>query len=187
MTTAVERRLTITEALAEIKTIGKRIAKKREGIQLYLARQEALKDPLAADGGSAEFIARERQAIDDLETRLVMLRAFIAAANARTPVTVAGVTRSVADWLTWRREVAPGQQAFLGQLRARVESVRQQAASKGYGVVSATAIAGAGDLKPTDVWVNVSEQALAQEIEHLELVLGSLDGQLSLTNATTTL
>jgi len=176
---------TITEALAEIKTIGKRIAKKRESIGAYIARQDNLKDPLGAEGGSVEFIKRERQAIKDLEERVVELRAKIASANARTMIAVNGDSRSVADWLTYRREVAPGQQSFLNGLRGGLENLRKQVAAKGFGIVSATATVNTSEVKPTDVWVNISEKDLAEEIEHLETVLGSLDGQLSLTNATT--
>lgn len=175
---------TITEALAEIKTLGKRVAKKREFVQTYLARQDALKDPLLADGGSPEAIRRELQAITVLEQRVVELRAEIAAANASTPISIGGVSRSIADWLTWRREVAPARQQFLAQLRARIEGVRQQALSKGFAVVTASASVGDA-AKPTDVLVNVSEAELAAEIEALEATLGDLDGQLSLKNATT--
>lgn len=179
--------MTITEALAEIKTIGKRITKKRDSIGGYVARQDNLKDPLSNDGGSVVFIERERQAIRDLEGRIVQLRAQIAAANARTMVTVEGESRSVADWLTYRREVAPGQQQFLNSLRAGLDQLRKQVAAKGFGVVSATATVNTGEVKPTDVWVNISEKELTEEIEHLETVLGGLDGQLSLTNATTSI
>lgn len=178
--------MTITEALAEIKTIGKRIAKKREAVQAYLARQEMLKDPLAADGGSVEFIKRERQAITDLEERVVGLRRAIARANAETVVAVNGDKRSIADWLTWRREVAPGKQQFLGALRNRVEQIRREALSKGVNVVAAaSAVVSGGEAKPTDVLVNVSEAELSQEIEAVETELGTLDGLLSLNNATT--
>ena len=40
--------LTITEALAEIKTIGKRVEAKRTFINGILWRPEAIRDPLAA-------------------------------------------------------------------------------------------------------------------------------------------
>lgn len=175
--------MTITEALAEIKTIQKRIAKKREGIGPYLARQEAMKDPLEGEGGSVEFVRRERQAVADLEARIIELRQKIANANAATTLTVAGQTRSIADWLTWRREVAPGQQQFLRTLQGSIQNVRAQAQQKGLGVVSA--VAQVGDAKPNDVLVNISEVELAGEVDALEDALGTLDGQLSLKNATT--
>src|SRR5690348_16121509 len=109
--------LTITEALAEVKTIEKRIAKKRESIGQYLARQEKVKDPLANDGGSVDFIKREEQAVSDLEERLIAIRRAILAANTSTQVSVNGDTRSIQDWLTWRREVAPKQKDYLAKLR----------------------------------------------------------------------
>lgn len=179
--------MTITEALAEIKTIEKRIAKKRESILGYLARQDMLRDPLAADGGSVAFIKRERQAIHDLEERVVALRRAIATANASTVFAINGGTaRSIADWLTWRREVAPGRQQFLTGLRDRVERVRREAQQKGVNVVAAaSAVTTGGDGKPTDVLVNISEAELAKDIEALEEELGNLDGLLSLKNATT--
>ena len=37
--------ITITEALAEVPTIGKRIAKKQQFVQDFLARQAIVRDP----------------------------------------------------------------------------------------------------------------------------------------------
>lgn len=176
--------ITITEALAEIKTIGKRLAKKREFVNGYLARTERIKDPLAADGGSVETLRRERQSIADLEDRIVELRAAIAKANATTVVAINGSKRSIADWLTWRREVAPGRQQFLKDMQNRIASFRQKVQQEGRAVVSAVANIGT-EAKPDDLLVNVSESELAAEIETLEMMLGDLDGKLSLTNATT--
>lgn len=172
--------ITITEALAEIKTIGKRIEKKREFIKGFLARQDGIKDPLEKDGGSFQAIARERQAIGDLENRLVSLRRGIQTANEVTSVTINGVSRSVADWLVWRREAAPLHRDFLNHLRNALNGVREQAKRNGAAMISAAAVAE----KPTDFIVNINEQELAEEIETLEDTLGQLDGQLSLKNAT---
>src|ERR1035438_7251391 len=69
--------LTITEALQEIKTIGKRLDKKRAAAAQYLARDARARDPLEKDGGSAKFISEERQAIADLETRVISIRTHI--------------------------------------------------------------------------------------------------------------
>ena len=175
--------ITITEALAEIKTISKRVAKKREALSPYLARVEAMKDPLVKEGGSVEFIRKERQAIKDLEERIVVLRRAIAQANAETTLAVNGDSRSIADWLTWRREVAPGRQQEVSSLRSVIEQARSQAQKQGVNFVSA--VAQVGDSKPQDIIVNVSESELAQEADHLQEVLGILDGLLSLKNATT--
>jgi hypothetical protein len=171
--------ITITEALAELKTIDKRIAKKREFVLTYLLRQEMFKDPLEKDGGSVSAIKRETQSINDLEERKIVIRRAVQQANERNTVAVGRQTRSIADWLVWRREVAPVQQQFLANIRARIEQARTEAARKGAGLSGSAETA-----KPNDVIVNVNEQELAREIEGLEDVLGTLDGQLSLKNAT---
>lgn len=176
--------MTITEALAEIKTVGKRIAKKREYIQQYLARAEGMKDPLERDGGAEAVIGRERQSIADLETRIVNLRMAIQRANEATAVTINGVTRTIAEWLVWRREVAPSRQQWLIGIRRSIASLREGAQKKGANIFTVSAVAQAGDTKPIDLIINVDEADLAAQIEELEDTLGQLDGQLSLKNAT---
>lgn len=174
---------TITEALAEIKTLDKRIIKKREFIIAYMVRQERFKDPLPEEGGSVTAIKRELQATSDLEQRKVNLRLAINRANEDTTLSIDGTSKSIAAWLVWRRDVSPGYQRFLGQLRQGIDTARRTAQQKGLNVV-------AGDVKAsddTDVIINLNEQELAKEAEHLEMVLGDLDGQLSLKNATTTI
>lgn len=173
--------ITITEALAEIKTIGKRLDKKRQNVLLYLARQEGIKDPLEKEGGSAAFVAAERQSIADLGSRIVDLRRGIQKANEATSVTLGGKTRTIADWLIWRRDVAASEGSFLAQIRQQLNAVREQARKNGSGVVASSAEANT----PADFVVNVNEQDLASQIEAHEEILGQLDGQLSLKNATT--
>lgn len=177
--------ITITEALAEIKTVGKRIEKKRQFVGQYLARQEGVRDPLEKDGGSAKAIEQERQGIRDLEDRLVALRHGIQKANDETVVTVNGQSRSISGWLTWRRDIAPGQQGFLKSLQSGLTNIRNQAKSQGAALISATATT--ADAKPTDIVVNINEGEISREIEELEDTLGTLDGQLSLKNATVTI
>lgn len=174
--------LTITEALAELKTIQKRIEKKREFVGQYVGRQEGLKDPLDKDGGSPEVIRRERQAIADLEARHVAIRTAIQKVNQSTSIVIDGVKKTIAEWLTWRKEVAPGMQSFIAKLRQSVIQARNTAQQKGYGLVPATAVT--AETKPTDIVINVDEAALAKDAESLENILGTLDGQLSLKNAT---
>lgn len=65
---------TITEALAELKTINARLETRRQNVGQYLMRDARLKDPLETDGGSVEYVTRERQAIKDLEERIVQIR-----------------------------------------------------------------------------------------------------------------
>jgi hypothetical protein len=171
--------LTITEALAEIKTIGNRTAKKREGIIPFLARQDGVRDPLEKSGGTVAYIAQERQGLGDLGARVVALRRGIQRANDTTPITINGTSRTISEWLTWRREIAPGEKAFLNQLRAQINAVRDNAKRQGVGVAQPGTAQ-----QPADFIINLPEQELAAQIEGLEETLGALDGQLSLKNAT---
>lgn len=173
--------ITITEALAEIKTIDKRLSKKRQFVLDYLVRQERLKDPLDRDGGSSDAIALQRQSITDLEERKVLIRRAVQVANEQTTLTIGATARTIADWLVWRREVAPERQAFLASISRAIHNVRDDAKRKGLAIVTTGDVA----TNPTDVVVNVDEIELAGSIERLEEILGTLDGQLSLKNATT--
>ncbi len=177
--------ITITEALAEIKTIAARIQKKRDTIRGHLARIEGIRDPLEKTGGSAKMITEESQAVVDLEKRLIELRRGISKANDTTVVTIFGTALTISEWLTWRRDIAPGERLFLSQLQGELNNIRHQARSKGASVVSASV--STGDTQPTDIVVNIDERELSKEIEKLEDILGQLDGQLSLKNATTTI
>ena len=172
-------KLTITEALAEIKTASARIDKKREAVMRYFSRDSRLRDPLEVDGGSKEFVRRERQSIADLEERIVRIRSAIQEVNLHTPLTIGHRTNTVSQWLNWRREVSARHKGFLNQMAQALTAVRQNALRQGMQVTDKENYA------PGDVLVMVNEQELAREIEELENVLGSLDGKLSLLNATT--
>ncbi len=171
--------MTVTEALGEIKTISARIGKKREAIMRYFARDGRLRDPLEADGGSAEYVRRERQAVADLEERVVTIRSAIQSVNLATGLTVGGKTRSVAAWLNWRRDVSSGAKGFLSQMANQLNNIRQQAPRQGQTVSEKDTGS------PNEIVVAVKEMDLAREVEEAEAVLGSLDGKLSLINATT--
>ena len=178
--------MTITESLAEIKTIGKRLEKKKQAIYANLGRDQRLVDPL--EGGSVEYIKRERQAIEDLEKRIVTIRTAIQKSNLETKTTVGEMSMSVAEWLTFRREVATGRQQFLASINQGVKQIRDKVQRDGGRVSSvgmaATAIVEAGKNAP-DVTIHINEKELLGEQERLEQILGELDGKLSLLNATT--
>lgn len=173
--------ITITEALAEIKTIDKRLDKRREQVATNLARQDGIKDPFEKEGGAEEYIKRERQGIADLEERKVALRLGIARANDATEVTVCGKTRTISAWIVWRREVSGGQKRFLGSLNAGVTQVRTKARQSGVQVLKQ----GDDAQQPQDYVLHIDQAALAAEIEQFENILGTLDGVLSMVNATT--
>lgn len=168
---------TITEGLAEIKTISKRLEKKRLFIIDNLFLQGNLRDPLEKQGGSETAIKEARQSIDDLEKRIIRIRSAINQANTQNTITVNGESKTIAEWIIWRREIAPHSRSFLNNLNQNIQSVRQQAAQKGMTVTHEAD-------NPTEVTIFLDEKALAAEIEGLEAILGELDGQLSLKNAT---
>lgn len=169
--------LTITEALAEIKTIEKRIEKKRQSLVPFIGRQDGVRDPLEKSGGSIKYIKEELQSINDLGKRIVKLRTAIAKANADTTITIGAQTNSIADWIIWRREVAPQIQKVYAEIRNQIGGIRQQAQRQG-AAINVT------DAKPTDYVINLDEADLNKKIEEMEEMLGQLDGQLSLKNAT---
>lgn len=173
------RKITITEALAELKTLEKRIEKKRAMVKGNLFRQEQFKDPLLAAGGSEKALKEEAQAITDLENNIVAIRVAILKSNLETAIDVCGVARTVAGWLAWRRDVAPKRREHLAILAGALTTARQQAAKNGL-AVHATA----DTAKTGDVIVHIDEAGLHADIEQIETVLGTLDGQLSLKNAT---
>ncbi len=173
--------ITITEALAEIPTIEKRIEKKREFVKNYLYRKSSIRDPHEKDGGSSELIARERQAIFDLQDRLIKIRSVIQKANSENTILIGNETKTISDWLTWRREIAPKEQYFLSIITEDLKRMRHKAMNEGVGVTDKDS----GFSR--DYVVNVNELELSKEIEDLEFVLGTLDGQLSLKNATITI
>src|SRR5437016_12339271 len=174
--------MTITEGLAELKTLDKRIAKKRESIAPFLWRQEGVKDPIK-DVGSVVWIQQERQAINDLEKRKVEIRTKIQMQNLFSTIKIEGIEKTVQEWLNWRKDVAPGQKGFIENMRRVLNETRKNAMSKGLSIRGLTET-------PTDmrdIVINVDEAELAKEAEQMETVLGTLDGRLSLNNATATI
>lgn len=176
--------LTITEALAETKTIDKRLQKKRQAILQNIARDARIKDHLEKEGGAVSFVQRERQAIADLEKRLVDIRIAIMKANLNTTIVVSSQTRTIAEWLTWRRDVSKGSKEFFTTVNQGIQTLRAKAQQSGNRAISATT---EGEAKPGDIVVHLEEAALLAEMESLETILGELDGKLSLLNATTVL
>jgi hypothetical protein len=176
--------LTITEALAELKTLGSRIEKQRGNIMRYLGRDAALRDPLERDGGSVEYIKRQLQSVRDLEERIIKIRTAIQTANNQNNLALGNETRTVGEWLAWRREIAPRQEAFVTNVISVISQARTRAVREGARVVEGRPTEGSGD---REYVFNVSETDVAEEAERLTELLGTLDGKLSLFNATVSL
>jgi hypothetical protein len=172
--------LTITEALAEIKMIQKRVEKKIEQVRTYGLRQDCLRDPLEKDGGSRAVCRQELQAIRDLMERQILIRTKISQVNRDTLVAVDGLIRTVESWLIWKREVARKKADMLAGFLKGLEQAREEAKRKGWAVMQTGQI----PERPTDVIVNLDERGLTLELEELEALMERLDGKLSLSNAT---
>ena len=171
--------MTITEGLQEIKTLLKRIEKKRTFVKGYLWRQNQIRDPHDKIGGSHVLVKQERQSIKGLEDNIIDIKRKIDIANTVTSVTICGETRSIAEWLIWRREIAKNRKSFLESMLSTIQAARSAAAQKNIRVVDFDSKAG-----DVDVIVNIDEKALADDIENLETITSTLDGQLSQKNAT---
>jgi hypothetical protein len=173
--------MTVTEALAEIKTVGKRLAKRRQFVMDHLVRVDRMKDPHEEKGGSKKVIEQELQGIRDLEDRIVALRSAINQVNQTTKVSVGETTRTIADWIIWRREVSRGEQQFLAHMREAINRTRGQKVAFQPPVRTSTA----PSTEEAGFEVNIDEKWLADAGEKVEEILGTLDGKLSLINATT--
>jgi len=170
-------KITVTEARAELKTIGKRVQKKKQVVMAHLVRLDRIIDPLAEEGGSEAAVAEARQGIQDLLGRIVEIRAAIQKSNLYTELTIEGETKTVAEWLTWRKEAAPLAKNLLDDIAVGIDSGDRQLRT-------------VHDQNPDQenqpaLVVNVSRKELAEQREKMETILGTLDGKLSLLNATT--
>lgn len=189
------REITITEALAEIPTTMNRVKEKMVGMVPYLIRPKDSIDPMKDDGGVEAFIEKERQSISDLLTKIVHIRTAVAQINLVTQLEVEGRKMSVAEWLVWKREVAPHLKTMYDAMlkavrearspRALMEAVSRQADK----YADIRRLGGRGQQEEPDpskliqIIVHFKERALLDEMDNLTKTLGGLDGKLSLLNA----
>lgn len=176
-----KQKITITEALSEVNLVKKKIAAKQEKIRGALVRADHVKDPFEKEDGSVEMIKREFQAIQDLSTRLQKIRAGISQTNISTTITIEGQTRSIHDWLVWRRELQKGEQGFIqichSTVKQHVDSLMRQPQVVKDNEGKATLV---------EYKINVDYAELLKRDHTITEILERLDGQLSLKNATIT-
>lgn len=163
-------RITVAEALGELAQIDQRLATKQQLIESFLVRDAALHDPLRNEGGTLSALAQEKAGLAALRERKVLLSRAIQTINAQTTLTFKDITRSIADWMAWKRDVLPTRTKFLQQLRGWIMWARSVPRTKAGAVVA-----------------QIDEKSLLEEIELLEEVQGWLQGQLNLKNAILTL
>jgi len=166
---------TITEALAEIKVIGKRITSKDDALQNALVRSSDKIDPHEANGGSTAYVASLKQGIKALTDNIVAIRTAILKKNCEETITVAGVTKTISEWLVWKREVYPVLSSLYNGMQNRIR--RADSDMDSYGRMSQ------GEDKKSAI-INADIQALNNDAEQIAACYEQLDGQLSLKNAT---
>lgn len=154
---------TITEALARIVLIDKKIRSKQDKILRYLAIPENMKDPL---GDSKKEIEAELQSINDLLKEKVKIRKLIIQSNLETDLTINGKTMPVQGWLIWRRDILPVLKEFYVSVLNRADAVRN-------------------NKRPDDKYIiNVDELKINNDLTEIISLDEELDGMLSLNNAT---
>jgi len=174
-------KITITEALAELKLERNKAEKKHQFVMGHLARSKDRIDPLEEQGGSTKVIAQELQAIKDLQDRMLRIRMAINEANMETVIEIAGETRTVAEWLVWRRDILPHRKAMLDNMVRKIQALRNEL---GY---DSRRFQAAQPMTGEDLISHVDIMELAKDIEHLGEIEDRLDGLLSLRNAQVTI
>lgn len=169
-------KFTITEGLAEIKTLNKRIEKARKFVLDHLFLRGL--DPMIKDGGMRAQVDKTTQQANDLAARLVDIKMAINGVNMETDLSIDGQTLTIAKWLIWRREVSAGIGVFQAQLIARINQVRQEVKKEDLNLSDSIQ-------SVEDVAMHINEVQLQEQIDQHEKIMGELDGKLSMLNATT--
>lgn len=170
---------TITEALSEINLIKKKIDSNKETITNNLTRVKHVKDPFESDGGTANLIKQKIQSIASLFVRLEKIKGAIAQANLMNEITIGENTKTIFDWLTWKRDISKDHLAFLNQISANVTN--QIASNSRNPQVFKDE---SGNTQLVEVISNVDLSDILRKREIMTEQIEKLDGQLSLKNAT---
>lgn len=176
-------KLTITEALNEIKLIDNKIAKKMETINSNISRAKHIEDPYLKDGGTDVFLSKEKQSINDLYARKIKIKTEIHKSNGNTPITIEGMTMTVSEWLVWKKDVYNTYVMFLKNASTKAkQTVEFKVGDNGRVSVYQDK---EGNPQIMEIKANIPYTEYLKECEKLGLIFDKLDGQLSLKNATT--
>lgn len=172
--------LSISEALAEIKLIEKKISKKRENIACHCIKMDHMPDPFEKErGGSQGFLKSEMQSCEDLLERHIKIRNLISKANLENEVTVEGVTKNITSWLIFKREILSAQLSHLQSLKSTIERKLADAAARPQLYKKADET----EAYLIKVSSNIDLNSLQKKIEDIITIQERLDGVLSMKNA----
>ena len=171
--------MTITEALSEVNLVNKKLEHKKKNALTLLVKADHAPDPYANEGGTAEFLKREFQSIDDLHRRLIKIRSSISKANIENEITLGNRTQSIHDWLTWKREVSKPETSFINNVVNNTKSLLDENSKQPRVYESAD-----GKKELLKLTPNVDYASFVKKQEELATLFEQLDGKLSLKNAT---
>lgn len=172
--------LKITQALSEIKLAEKKIASSLTFVLKNAKRDERLRDPFEKDKTTQEAMVKaELQSIADNEKRVVSLRMAINKANLENSITIEGQTKTIAEWIIWKRDILP-------RLQDRLERMNKELVVSPKVTTSAELWQREVNRQAPEVVnhvFNISEKKLLEEIQLVQSIEEKLDGMLSLSNA----
>lgn len=172
-------KMTITEALAEVRLIEKKIIKQQKIVFENRSRLSHVADPYADAGGGKKAVESAFQSVRDLGKRLADIRISISVANQATMLELNGREMSITGWLAWRREVAPQHLKFMEKLSGAVSKDQEQIENNPPAYKDEN-----GKVLLSEIIYNVDKSNLDKEIISFDETLSILDGKLSLLNAT---
>lgn len=170
-------KLTITEALAEIKLVEKKIEHKTQFVLANLTRFRHQPDPLK-DGPAT--IKAEMQSIGDLRQRIVDLRSAISKANNEQRIEIGNQSKTIQEWLTWKRECSKHEIDLYNAIHKEVAKKLADNAAR------PQLYKDKDEDKPrlAEIETNVNYPEYVEKAQASQETLDKLDGQLSLKNAT---
>lgn len=172
--------ITISEALAELKLTKKKIEQKRQFITTNTLRSAIVKDPFETEGGSLKKLRQERQAINDLSQNYLDIRTAIQNANSTHSLTVENETKTITEWLIWRRELAEDTALWYRHLTKELDDNKRKMLNTGKSLTSSQ-----DSSNINEVIINFPESEIFDEYQKLVTINERLDGKLSAFNATT--
>lgn len=171
--------MTITEALAEIKLIEKKIESKKNFVLVNLTRFKNAPDVLSKENKtSSDVLKGEMQAIHDLYSRLIKIRTNIAEANLANFIDLGGESHSIHHWLSWKREVSEKYKELFASIHRGLKSAIDSNGQRPQIFKDET-----GGVHLCELITNLDYQEYVKKHEETQDMIEKLDGLLSLKNA----
>lgn len=172
-------KLTITEALSELNLIKKKVDNKRKVVAGSLIKAKHEKDAFENVGGIKQYITSELQSIDDLESRYLRIKGSIAKANIENSISINGFTKTIHDWLNWKRDLSDTQKKFVFNLYSFPKGELDKLSKQPQIYLDDNKEKHLVEFEAT-----IDYPSFLKKSEELNDTFDRLDGQLSLKNAT---